>query len=131
MRQYNPTDRTRFSILDTWNSLRGDTLKIIPVVAAIGLVGLVASAQEAKPEGELTASPVYQKNCAKCHGTTAKGRFMAGPSLLSEKARAISADELHNIITHGKHRMPKFEGKLQPSEIDALVQQIQSQSKPQ
>ena len=103
-------------------------MKIISFVAAIGLGGLVASAQEARPEGALTANPVYQKNCAKCHGKTAKGHFMAGPSLVSEKAAAMSADELHNIITHGNHRMPKFEGKLQPSEIDALVQQIQSQS---
>ena len=104
-------------------------MKVIPFFAAIGFLGLVASAQDAKPEGSLTANPVYQKNCAKCHGKTANGRFMAGPSLTSEKATAMSVDELRNVITNGKHRMPKFEGKLQPSEIDALVQQIQSQGK--
>jgi mono/diheme cytochrome c family protein len=38
-------------------------------------------------------------------------------------------DELHDIISNGEHRMPKFAGKLQPSEINALVQQIQSQGK--
>jgi len=54
---------------------------------------------------------------------------MAGPSLVSAKATAMSADELRTIITNGKHRMPKFEGKLQPSEIDALVEQIRSESK--
>jgi mono/diheme cytochrome c family protein len=106
-----------------------DTLKIIPFAVAIGLLGLVASAQEAKPQGALTGNPVYQKNCAKCHGKTAQGRFMAGPSLVSEKATSLTTDELQSIISHGKHRMPKFEGKLQPSEIDALVRQIQSQSK--
>jgi len=105
-------------------------LKITPLLAAIGFLGLAASAQEAKPEGTLAANRVYQKNCAKCHGKTAKGHFMAGPSLVSDKATAMSTDELHHIISNGKHRMPKFEGKLQPSEIDALVQQIQSQSKP-
>lgn len=107
-------------------------MKIISFAAAIGLLGLLASGQQAKsePEGSLTANPVYQKNCAKCHGKTAEGRFMAGPSLASEKATTLSADELHGIITKGKHRMPKFEGKLQSSEVDALVQQIQSQGKP-
>lgn len=105
-------------------------MKLTPLVAAIGFLGLAASAQEAKPEGTLAANPVYQKNCAKCHGKTAKGHFMAGPSLDSEKAAAMSSDDLHHIISQGKHRMPKFEGKLQPSEIDVLVQQIQSQSKP-
>ena len=101
-------------------------MKRIPFAAAIGFLAVAASAQDAKPEGSLTANPVYQKNCARCHGKTAKGHFMAGPSLTSEKATALPADELHNIISSGKHRMPKFEGKLQPSEIDALVQQIQS-----
>ena len=105
-----------------------DTLKIIPFAAAIGLPGLLAPAQDAKSEGAFTANSVYQKNCAQCHGKTAKGRFMGGPSLVSEKAAALSTDELHSLITNGKHRMPKFAGKLQPSEIDALVERIRSRS---
>lgn len=88
-----------------------------------------AYAQDSKPESSLTANPVYRKNCAKCHGKTAGGHFMAGPSLVSGKATAMSADDLRTIITNGKHRMPKFEGKLQPSEIDALVDEIRSESK--
>ncbi len=54
---------------------------------------------------------------------------MAGPSLVSEKVTATSADELRQVITSGKHRMPKFEGKLSAAEIDALVDQIRSQKK--
>ena len=91
--------------------------------------GLSAHAQDSKPESSLAANPVYQKNCAKCHGKTGTGHFMAGPSLLTGKATAMSADELRTIITNGKHHMPKFEGKLQPSEIDALVEQIRAQGK--
>ena len=54
---------------------------------------------------------------------------MAGPSLVSEKAKALSADEIRTIITKGKHRMPKFEGKLSASDIDALVDQIRAGDK--
>ena len=75
----------------------------------------------------LTANPVYQQNCAKCHGKTAEGRFMAGPSLVSEKSSAISADILREIIANGKHRMPKFGEKLAATDIDALVTQIKAQ----
>ena len=114
-------------VLYTWNLFERHTLKIIPFLAAIGLLGLIASAQDAKPEQSLAANPVYQKNCADCDQKTAKGRFMAGPSLASEKATAMSRDELPTVMTQGKQRMPKFEGKLQPSEIDVLVQQMQSQ----
>jgi len=55
---------------------------------------------------------------------------MAGPSLVSGKATALSPDDLRSIITKGKHHMPKFEGKLSPADIDALVDQIRSNAKP-
>jgi mono/diheme cytochrome c family protein len=93
------------------------------------LVAFSAHAQDSKPESSLTANPIYQKNCAKCHGKTAGGHFMAGPSLVSTKATTMSADDLRAIIANGKHHMPKFEGKLHPSEIDALVEQIRSEGK--
>jgi mono/diheme cytochrome c family protein len=99
------------------------------ILCCTACIGFVAHAQESKPESSLTANPVYQKNCAKCHGKTAEGHFMGGPSLVSGKATTMSADDLRAIITNGKHHMPKFEGKLQPSEIDALVEQIRSESK--
>ena len=54
---------------------------------------------------------------------------MAGPSLASEKTKALSPDDVRNIISKGKHRMPKFEGKLSSSDIDALVDQIKAQKK--
>jgi mono/diheme cytochrome c family protein len=104
---------------------------VFAVLCCAACIGVSARSQDSKPENSLTANPVYQKNCAKCHGKTAGGHFMAGPSLVSPKASAMSADDLRNIITNGKHHMPKFEGKLQPSEIDALVEQIRSQGKPQ
>ena len=89
------------------------------------------SAQTPPTDANLTANPVFQKNCAKCHGKTAEGRHFAGPSLISEKTAATSADDLRNIITNGKGRMPKNAGKLTSAEIDTLVQQIKtSKSKP-
>ena len=100
---------------------------------AIGIFfcfALAAHAQDSKSEGSLTTNPIYQKNCAKCHGKTAEGRFMAGPSLVSTKATAASPDDLRTIITNGKRRMPKFGEKLPPTDIDALVDQIRSQRKP-
>ena len=77
----------------------------------------------------LTSNPVFQQNCAKCHGKTAEGRTFAGPSLVDEKTTSMSADELRDIITNGQHRMPKFAGKLTPEEIDTLVHQIAAMKK--
>jgi mono/diheme cytochrome c family protein len=84
------------------------------------------SAQTSPSEGSLTANPVFQQNCAKCHGKAAEGRRFGGPSLVSEETSAASADDLHNIIANGKHRMPKYAGKLTPEEINTLVVEIRS-----
>jgi mono/diheme cytochrome c family protein len=45
---------------------------------------------------------------------------------VSEETSAASADDLHNIIANGKHRMPKYAGKLTPEEINTLVVEIRS-----
>jgi len=87
------------------------------------------SAQTPPADATLTANPVFQKNCAKCHGKTAEGRHLGGPSLIAEKIVTVSADDLRNIINNGKGRMPKYAGKLNSEEIDTLVQQIKAASK--
>ena len=88
-----------------------------------------AYAQTPPPGTTLTSNPVFQKNCAKCHGKTAEGRHFGGPSLTSEKSTAMSAADLRAILTNGKGHMPKYAGKLTPEEIDTLVEQIKAVSK--
>ena len=86
-----------------------------------------AQTQPTDAGATLTANPVFQKNCAKCHGKTAEGRHFGGPSLISEKTIATSADDLGNMINNGKCRMPKYASKLTPEEVDKLVEQIKAQ----
>jgi mono/diheme cytochrome c family protein len=88
-----------------------------------------AFTQTPASDQSLIANPVYEKNCAKCHGKTAAGHTFAGPSLVSDKAAAASPDDLRNVIANGKGHMPKFTGKLSADEIDTLVRQIQSLNK--
>jgi mono/diheme cytochrome c family protein len=87
-------------------------------------------------DASLTANPVYQKNCAKCHGKTAEGHRFAGPSLISPKIASISSEELRNTVTNGKghvpkFRMPEFGSQLTLVEINALVEQIQALNRKQ
>jgi len=84
-------------------------------------------AQTPPSDATLTANPVFQKNCAKCHGKTAQGRHFGGPSLSSDRTIATSADDLRNMINNGKGRMPKYASKLTPEEVDKLVEQIKAQ----
>jgi cytochrome c5 len=94
------------------------------LICSLALTITPLGAQNSMPNSSLTSNPVYQKDCAKCHGKTAEGRHFGGPSLISDKTLASSADDLRNIISNGKSRMPKYAGKLTPEEIDALVGQI-------
>lgn len=112
-----------------WKTLDLRTLGFRLVLCCLLLSTTAVFAQMSASEGTLTANPVFQQNCAKCHGKTAEGRHFGGPSLASEKTTAASADDLRNIIANGKGRMPKYAGKLTPEEIDMLVQQIKSLNK--
>lgn len=101
------------------------------LMVAGGMAAVMGSAVARTPQTDikLTENPVYQKNCAKCHGKTATGRHFGGPALASEKAAAASADDLRNMIANGKGRMPKYAKKLTSEEIDALVQEIEALNK--
>ena len=88
-----------------------------------------AAAQTPPPDAKLVDNPVFQKDCAKCHGKTADGRHFGGPSLITEKVTSTPADDLRKIITNGKHHMPKYSGKLTPEEINTLVDQIKASNK--
>jgi len=98
-------------------------------VCSLLFVSIAISAQEPPAIRSLTADSAFQQHCAKCHGKTAEGRHFGGPSLISEKVAATSTDELRNIITNGKGRMPKYAGKLTSEEIDTLVQQVKTLNK--
>lgn len=104
------------------------TLKFSPLLAAClcvcASIAVVAQDSAPAPETKLTDNPIYKKECAKCHGEDAKGRFLRGPSLISEKLAAASKNDINHIINNGKGRMPKFTRKLTPSEIETLVEQV-------
>lgn len=91
-------------------------------------LGFTVAFSQTQP-ASLTADPIYNSNCAKCHGKTAEGRLIGGPSLMPEKTATMSTADLHNIITNGKGRMPKYANKLTPEQIDTLVREIQALNK--
>jgi mono/diheme cytochrome c family protein len=128
-----PTFSRRFEPIDASKFLRFISTRFkvkIPRSAVVISLLLIAQAsvfgQESPSNATLTTNPVFEKNCAKCHGKTATGCHFGGPSLASERVNATSPDDLLNIIPNGKDRMPKYACKLTSEEIDTLVQQIKS-----
>jgi mono/diheme cytochrome c family protein len=117
---FTPLISTRFDL---------KTSRVIIAVCSLTLSFALSAvfAQTPPSDATLTANPVFQKNCAKCHGKTAQGRHFGGPSLISDRTIATSADDLRNMINNGKGRMPKYASKLTPEEVDKLVEQIKAQ----
>ena len=82
-------------------------------------------AQSATSTG-LLDNPVFQNNCARCHGKAGTGHMVGPPSLVSGKVPQRSPDDIRAVVSNGKGRMPKFGDKLTADEIDTLVQQIKN-----
>lgn len=105
------------------------SLAAASLLIPIALFVPALSAQTPPADAGLATNPVFEKNCAKCHGKAAEGRHFGRPALISDKVARASADDLNKIITNGKGHMPKYSDKLKPEEIDTLVQQIKALNK--
>lgn len=96
-------------------------MKLRLLMAACVLASFAATTLAQEPATPLAEDPVYQQNCAKCHGKAGEGRMFAGPSLIKSKK---TVDDIGRIINSGKGKMPRFAGKLTDAKIKALTTEI-------
>jgi mono/diheme cytochrome c family protein len=76
----------------------------------------------------------YKKHCAACHGATGAGDTMIGKnqkirSLRSPDVQKQSDDELFNVISKGRYKMPAYDRKLSKEQIHELVRHIRTWNK--
>jgi cytochrome c6 len=102
------------------------------VVLIVGILSLTTAAlgQDADPQ----FAALYKSKCAACHGPDGKGDTVIGKKLntrdfnLPEIMKAKD-QELIDITTKGKNKMPAFEKKLTDVQIKALVAYIRGLTK--
>jgi len=73
----------------------------------------------------------YKAKCAMCHGAdgkgdTSMGKMMKIRDLSSADVQSQSDADLNGIITNGKGKMPKYDGKLTADQINDLVKYIRT-----
>ena len=78
-----------------------------------------------------SAADIYKAKCAACHGAdgkgdTSMGKMMKIRDLGSADVQSQSDADLAKIITNGKGKMPKYEGKLTADQISDLVKYIRT-----
>lgn len=118
-------------------------LALVVVLAMLLVSGCSKRANEnvnnvptATPIAKATATPDefafaranYAKHCSKCHGDEGKGGLvkvedvkLKVPSLVAGHALKHTDEDFVEQINKGGDGMPKFEDKLSPEEINAMV----------
>jgi cytochrome c6 len=73
----------------------------------------------------------FKAKCAMCHGADGKGDSGMGKTLKvrdlgSADVQGQSDADLNGIITNGKGKMPKYDGKLTKDQVSDLVKYIRT-----
>jgi mono/diheme cytochrome c family protein len=73
-----------------------------------------------------TGEAIYKRNCAGCHGPdgsgqTAMGRTFKLGDLRSAEIQKMTDAQLAGTIAKGKGRMPAYEKRLSPEQIQSVV----------
>jgi cytochrome c6 len=80
------------------------------------------------------AAKIYKTNCVLCHGpdgsgATPSGKAMHAKDLGSSEVQKNSDEDLAEVITNGKNKMPAFGKKVKPDEIHQLVAYVRTLAK--
>jgi mono/diheme cytochrome c family protein len=116
--------------------------KVIVIASGIFLLCLTMfyhttqmSASGPAPTDQASGKDLFEKNCAKCHGSdgeakTFRGKFTHARNLTTADFQSNTSDkEIADAIRTGPKAMPSFEKKLTADEIDALVRYVRTLKK--
>jgi mono/diheme cytochrome c family protein len=83
----------------------------------------------------VSASALYSKSCAKCHGKdgrakTFRGKMASARNIADAKwQNAVSDERIFNSIANGREKMPAFGKKYSDAQIEALVAYVRKLKK--
>lgn len=81
---------------------------------------------------QASGKELFEKNCAKCHGSdgeakTFRGKFTHARNLTTDDFQSNTSDQqIADAIRTGPKAMPSFGKKLTADEINALVQYVRT-----
>src|ERR1700686_4451763 len=80
------------------------------------------------------AASLFKAKCALCHGedgsgNTPTGKALKAKDLRAEETQKKSDEEIAEVITKGRNKMPAFAQKLKPDQIQQLVAYVRQLGK--
>jgi mono/diheme cytochrome c family protein len=103
---------------------------ILFLITALGVLASRTRGADTK-----SATQLYSKNCASCHGgdgraKTFKAKLNHARNISDpEWQERVSDERIFNSVMNGKGKMPAFGKKLSEQEIDALVTYVRGLKK--
>ncbi|HEY6230512.1 MAG TPA: cytochrome c [Pyrinomonadaceae bacterium] len=100
------------------------------IVVGIGALAIAATSMSASSAAARTASQLYARNCASCHGRDGSARTMKARQNHARKLSdpewqdRVSDERIFNSIMNGKGKMPGYSRKLSEQEINSLVSYV-------
>jgi cytochrome c6 len=95
---------------------------------AIMVAIAVVIAPPLSARAQTTPETLYSPKCAACHGPdgsgTAMGKKLGVRDFHSAEVQKQTDEELTEVITKGKGKMPAFGAKIKPDDITKLVAYI-------
>lgn len=81
-----------------------------------------------------SGADTYKTKCAMCHGAdglgaTPAGKMMKAASFKDSAIVNASDSALIAAVTHGKNKMPAYQGKLTDAEIKAVITYVRTLEK--
>lgn len=97
-------------------------------------VFLLAASVAAPAFAQSGGADIYKTKCAMCHGadglgTTPAGKMMKAVSFKDPAVVKASDSELIAAVTHGKNKMPAYQGKLTGEQIKSVVSYLRTFSR--
>jgi cytochrome c6 len=111
--------------------MMSDLAKNLIASSVLLTFGLLA-AERSRAADEKTVK-LFQTKCAVCHGDDGRGtdvgRELNVVDLHSAEVQKLTDDQLIDVVTNGKNKMPPNKGKLTSAQIKALVAYVRELSK--
>jgi cytochrome c6 len=103
----------------------------LTLVTAAILICLVTLAYPNPLRAQTEAPKAYKTNCVLCHaadgsGNSPSGKALKAEDLASKEVQAKSDEDLTEVISKGKGKMPAFGAKLKSEDIKQLVTYIRT-----
>lgn len=107
---------------------------ILRLAPAVFLVGLTMLAVPNSTLAQNDAAKLFKDNCTLCHGAdgsgnTAAGKAMKAKDLKSDEVQKQTDDQLTEVISKGRGKMPAFGSKFSADQIKSLVAYIRGLAK--